>query len=122
MEESFAFEDLDVWQKALDFADSVMAETETLSSNKNHYRLMDQLESAVTSVPLNIAEGKGRYSKKEFTRHLYIARGSLYETVTLLKIFNRRDWIDKNELDSIELRAMEINKMIMGLIDSINDS
>ena len=120
MEDEFAFEDLDVWQKAVDFADNVMAETEDLSTENNHYRLRDQLESAVTSVPLNIAEGKGRHSRKEFTRHLYIARGSLYETVTLLKIFGKRNWINSETADSLEKMAMEINKMIMGLIDSIN--
>ena len=120
MEESFAFEDLEVWEKAVDFADNVMAETEVLDSDDNHYRLMDQLESAVTSVPLNIAEGKGRYSQKEFTRHLYIARGSLYETVTLLKIFEKRNWVDSDEIRDLEDNAMEINRMIMGLIDSIN--
>ena len=34
----------------------------------------------------------GRYSKKEFVQFLYIARGSLYEAVTLLMIFKKRDW------------------------------
>ncbi|MBI5605158.1 MAG: four helix bundle protein [Deltaproteobacteria bacterium] len=42
---------------------------------------------------MKIAEGKGRFSKKEFVQYLYIARGSLYETMTLLEIFKRRNWI-----------------------------
>jgi len=40
---------------------------------------------------MNIAEGKGRRLKKEFLQFLYIARASLYETVTLLEIFKRRN-------------------------------
>ena len=39
---------------------------ESLQSNRKHYRLVEQLESSATSVAMNIAEGKGRNSKKEF--------------------------------------------------------
>jgi len=38
----FSFEDLDVWQKAVDFAISVIAIAETMSTNRNHYRLIEQ--------------------------------------------------------------------------------
>ena len=40
------------------------------------------MEAAVTSVPQNIAEGKGRQYKKEFIQYLYIAEGSLFEVLT----------------------------------------
>jgi len=43
----FSFGDLDVWQKAVDFAVSVIAIAETMSTNRNHYRLIEQLESSV---------------------------------------------------------------------------
>jgi len=91
--ERFSFEDLEVWQEAVVFADLCLTVVENLSDGRKHYRLMEQLESACTSVSLNIAEGKGRFSKKEFMHFLYIARGSLFETVTLLEIFRRRSWI-----------------------------
>ena len=79
----FSFEDLEVWQKAMDFADKVINVVDKLNTNRRHYRLIEQLESSATSVSMNIAEGKGRYSKKEFIKFLYIARGSLYETIAL---------------------------------------
>lgn len=120
MEKTFAFEDLEVWQKAVGFADEVIAASEHLDTDQRHYRLVDQLEAAVTSVPMNIAEGKGRYSKKEFVQFLYIARGSLYETATLLTIFKKRGWIDQAEYNQLSDEAMEINRMLMGLIHSIN--
>ena len=115
----FAFEDLEVWQKAVGFADDVIAATEQLNTNQKHYRLIDQLEAAATSVPMNIAEGKGRYSKKEFVQFLYVARGSLYETVTLLTIFKKRGWIHQAEYNRLRDEAMEIKRMLMGLIHSI---
>lgn len=68
---------------------------------------------------MNIAEGKGRFSKKEFAQYLHIARGSLYETMTLLEIFKRRNWINQEKLLEIEKQAKEIASMIKGLINSI---
>ncbi len=45
----FSFEDLEVWQKAVDFAVSVIYIAEIINTNRNHYRLIEQLESHVTS-------------------------------------------------------------------------
>ena len=69
------------------------AKSPKLKAESKHYRLIEQLEAAVTSIPMNIAEGKGRESKKEFVHFLHISRGSLYETLTLLEIFQMRNWI-----------------------------
>jgi len=77
------------------------------------------LESAATSPALNIAEGKGRFSKKEFVHFLYIARGSLFETVTLLVIFSRRGWIKDIEFRELKRDAVKLGKRISALINSI---
>ena len=74
----FAFENLEVWNKAIDFAVIVVDTIDDISTGRNHYRLFEQIEASSTSVAMNIAEGKGRFSKKEFVQYLYIARGSLY--------------------------------------------
>ncbi len=81
----FPFKALNVWQKALLFANNVIEITENLNTEKQPCGLIGQIEASAASVAQKIAEGKGRYSKKEFKQYLYIARGSLYETVTLLK-------------------------------------
>ena len=99
----FGFEDLEVWDKAVNFAVKVIDTVETISSHdRKHYRLFEQVESCSTSVAMNIAEGKGRFSKKEFTHYLYVARGSLYETMTLLEILRRLKWISDESVDEIE--------------------
>ena len=101
------------------FADQVIALIENLDTSRKHYRLYEQLESATTSIPMNIAEGQGRESKKEFIRFLYIARGSLYETLTLLEIFKMRKWISPEQFEGLESQSNEIARMINGLIKSI---
>ena len=118
----FSFEDLEVWQKAVEFARIVIDTTEKIDTKRKHFRLIEQLEAASTSVALNIAEGKGRYSKKEYIQFLYIARGSLYETITLLIIFHKNNWIDDKRLNEIKNFADEIGKMLSGLINSIRNS
>jgi four helix bundle protein len=118
----FPFEDLDVWHKAIEFAGKVISTTETINTDRKHYRLVEQLESASASVALNIAEGKGRYSKKEFIQFLYIARGLLFETITLLRIMESKGWIENSHVEETESRAECINKMLPSLIKSIRDS
>jgi four helix bundle protein len=65
----FSFEDLEVWQRAVQFAESVIVSSEKWKTSGKHYRLLEQLESATTSVAMNIAEGKGRYSQKKFIQY-----------------------------------------------------
>ena len=55
----FPFEKLEVWHLAVDLADFVLTLLESFPENR-HVRLIGQMEAAVTSIPQNTAEGKGR--------------------------------------------------------------
>ncbi|MFZ3071443.1 MAG: four helix bundle protein, partial [Anaerolineaceae bacterium] len=114
-----AYKDLLVWQKSMEYANQVIELIDQLETPRKHYRLFEQLEASVTSVPMNIAEGKGRESKKEFMHFLYIARGSLFEVLTLLEIFQMRGWLSNTQFDAFETNSNEIAKMLNGLIKSI---
>jgi len=118
-ESKFGYEDLEVWQKAIDWASEIISLVDNLETKRRHFRLIEQLESACTSPAMNIAEGKGRYSQKEFIQFLYIARGSLYETITLLEIFLKQNWIKRDKFMELEERGREIAKMLNALINSI---
>ncbi len=115
----FSFQDLKVWQKAVDFAEKVIRSIDDFDAPRKHYRLIEQLESASTSVAMNIAEGKGRQSTKEFIQFLYIARGSLFEVVTLLIIMQKVGWIEAENVTTFQKLAVEITKMINSLIKSM---
>jgi four helix bundle protein len=115
----FSFQDLKVWQKAVDFAEKVIRSVDDFDAPRKHYRLIEQLESASTSVAMNIAEGKGRQSTKEFIQFLYIARGSLFEVVTLLIIMQKVGWVEAENVTTFQKLAVEITKMINSLIKSM---
>jgi len=117
-----SYKDLVVWQKSMAFANDIVELIDHLETDRKHYRLIEQLEAAVTSIPMNIAEGKGRESKKEYIHFLYISRGSLYETLTLLEIFQLRNWIKTAAFQKLENQSAEIAKMLNGLINSIYKS
>ena len=71
---------------------------------------------------MNIAEGKGRFSKKEFIQFLYISRGSLNEVITLLTIFHRKQWIQDTDLEEMRNLGDEIGKMLSSLIAAVKRS
>jgi len=116
----FAFEDLLVYQRALEFAVTVIDVVEKIDTPRKHYKLIEQLEGSCTSIALNISEGKGRYSKKEFKHFLSIARGSLYKTITMLVLFKRKKWLGEKSYDKLVNEAGEINRMLSTLSTLFN--
>lgn len=70
------------------------------------------------SVPLNIAEGKGRYHTKVFIQFLYQARGSLYETIALLKMSVRLKLLSQEQLDDVCKKTDAVAGQLNNLIKS----
>lgn len=115
----FGYEDLEVWNRAVDFAVKVIELVETVDTERKHYRLLEQIEASSSSVSMNLTEGKGRNSKKEFIQFCYIARGSLYETMTLMETFRRKKWVSNSAYSQLEKEGIEIASMIKRLINSL---
>lgn len=81
-------EKLRVWQDAMDLVISIYGFTRTLPDS-DKYGLASQMQRASVSIPSNIAEGAARQSSREYVRFLAIARASLAELETQLKIADR---------------------------------
>jgi len=109
----YPFEKLDVWQLAVDLAETVLDLLEDVPPNK-HLRLISQMESAAVSPAQNIAEGK-----KEFIQFLHIAQGSLFEIVTLNEVFRRRKLFQEEEANQVRKRCEQIDRKLNGLINSL---
>jgi four helix bundle protein len=70
---------------------------------------------------LRLSTGNDNFAK-EFVQYCYIARGSLYETMTLLEIFRRKRWIADKDFDALKSEGLQIASMIKGLINSLYTS
>src|SRR5271170_4698035 len=79
------FQDLTVWQRAMEMTVSIYKATQTFPSAEI-YGLTSQLRRAAVSVASNIAEGRGRPSQGEFRQFLGMAQGSNYEVQTQLLV------------------------------------
>ena len=90
-----------------------------METPRKHFRLIEQLEAACTSVALNIAEGKGRQTTKEFIQFLFIARGSLFEVITLLIVLRNLNWLSPEQVDSFQAEVEEITKMLNTMIKAM---
>ena len=115
---SFDFEKLDVYKKALTFAEEIYSVSKNFPKEEV-YGLTSQLRRASISVSANIAEGNGRYNKRDFAQFLRIARGSIYECVPLLQISLKQSYIEEHVYDKLIANCNELAKMINGLISSL---
>ena len=114
----FPFEKIEIWQLSVDLADFVIDLLESFPPNK-HFRVIGQMESAVSGISQNIAEGKGRQYNKEFIQFLYIAIGCLFEVLTLTEIFKRRKLFKEQETIQIRNKAKVIYRKTTALIKSL---
>jgi four helix bundle protein len=115
---AFMFENLQVYQKAVDFADGIASRTETFP--RGYYFLVDQLNRAALSVATNLAEGNGRFTKPDRKNFFTIARGSVQECVPLIEIAKRRGFIADVDHASLKSKLEEMAKMISGLINGLD--
>lgn len=116
-----SFRDLVVWQKAMELATAVYRVTERFPRSEQ-YGLTSQLCRAVVAVPSDIAEGKGRLSKREFIQMLARARGSLFEVVTQIEIGKNLDFVSETDFAQISKQCAEVGRLLNGLIRSIRNS
>jgi len=114
----FMFENLQVYQKAVDFADHISSLTEGFP--RGYYFLIDQLNRAALSVATNLAEGNGRFTKADRKNFFTIARGSAQECIPLLEIARRRNLIDETDSTKCRQAVETIAKMLSGLITGLD--
>jgi four helix bundle protein len=113
----FEFQSLVVYKKAKDFhhlAKLIVAQKNLKSYEK------DQLSRASFSVILNIAEGSGRFSKKDRKNFFVITRSSVFERVAILDVLRDNNVIDQLEFDDLETKADELSRILYTMIKNLN--
>ena len=113
----FNFEKLDVYKKSNEFINQIYLLTKDYPKVEM-FGLTSQLRRAAVSISLNIAEGSAR-TKKDFIRFLDMARGSIFECITILEISLKQNYIDKTNFGNFKNKLIELSKMISGLKRSL---
>lgn len=114
----FNFEKLDVWQKAIDFADLIYNQTRHFPTDER-FGLTNQLRRAAVSISSNIAEGSSRASKTDFARFVEIATGSVFEVTSQGFVARRQDFLNEEQFRRIYAGAEELSRMLSGLRKSL---
>lgn len=107
--------DLVAWQKAMKLVSEIYRATRGFPKEEI-YGLTVQLRRAAVSVPSNLAEGRGRTSRREFHQFVSQARGSLTEVETQLEIAQDLGYLDEAAAVDLLKKASEIARMLNGLL------
>ncbi|MDX1963638.1 MAG: four helix bundle protein [Pirellulales bacterium] len=116
---AFAFEKLLVYQKSIDFADTICELTEQFPPGYGF--LVNQLNRAALSIAANITEGNGRFTKPDRKNFFGIARGSVQECVPLLELAVRRRHVTSEIHVQLKSKLEEIARMLSGLINGLEN-
>jgi four helix bundle protein len=114
----FNFEKLDVWQKAIGFADLVYKHTRNFPADER-FGLTNQMRRAAVSISSNIAEGTSRMSQADFARFIEIATGSVFEVVSQSFVGRRQQFLSEGSFRALYAAADEIGRMLSGLRKSL---
>jgi four helix bundle protein len=114
----FKFEKLIIWQKAMDYGESI----NTLASKfprEEIYNLSSQIRRAVDSIALNISEGSIGQSNPEYKKFIGYSIRSLAEVVTCLYKAKRREYISEIEFMQHYEFAFNLMNMMVAFKEKI---
>lgn len=109
----FGHEKLHVYQVSLRFVAGV---TELLERVPVKMAVHSQIDRASTSIPLNIAEGNGRFTPADRCRFFDIARGSALECAAALDVLVVKKVLTEADIDSGKKDLVDLVSMLFGLI------
>jgi four helix bundle protein len=112
---AFPFENLQVYQLSLDWAEQVERFCKR-SKDELTQSFKDQFQRASLSIPLNIAEGNGRWHSAEKRQFFWIARGSVFECVPLLELLKRKKQITNEEFEKARDQLDHLGRMLTNLV------
>ena len=106
---------LEAWQRGMD----LFAMAFRLSTDVSDFKLKSQFRDAAQSVSANIVEGYGRRSLPEYLQYLYIAKGSLAETLTRAIGLQTVKIISDADFESFDQLHYEVENKLLRLIESL---
>ena len=109
-------ESLNVWRQAVEYVVQINKKVLILLPSDERYALAAQLRRSAESVSANIAEGYGRFYYQEGIRFCYIARGSLEESYSHLKVACKSGYLPEELFKEFAVKTEELRKLLNGYI------
>ncbi|WP_426482657.1 four helix bundle protein [Chryseobacterium sp. R2ACT005] len=117
---SFKFEKLIIWQKSMDFGESIFKLSQKFPKGEV-FNLTSQIRRASDSIALNISEGSILQSKLEFKKFLGYSIRSLAETVTCLYKAKNRAYITEDEFNTLYHESYNLMNQIVAFRNQIKE-
>src|SRR3989344_6588927 len=111
--EQFRFLEWDVYRDAKEVTSQILKLVKALP-NEYRFELGNQIIRSSMSIVLNIAEGSGKGSDKDFNHFLNISMGSLNETVAALDVFRDNKLITEEKFQEIKSKLESIANQLGG--------
>lgn len=108
-------ENLEIWKRGMELVKAIYRLTRTWPAEEQ-YGLTSQVRRAAVSVPVNIAEGVGRGSRREAVRFGRVALGSLYELSTLSQIAEELGYTDREEVSALKREITGLTRQLSSFI------
>ena len=108
---AFRFEELEIFHLAVDFAAKVYTITKKFPGEEK-FDLTSQARRAANSIALNIAEGSGRGTKRDFSHFLDIAVGSTFEVVTCFFLAKKHGYVPEQDLQDVKRQGEMLSKKL----------
>lgn len=115
---AFKFEQLRVWQMALEFGEKINTLADQFPK-KEMFNLSSQIRRAADSIGLNIAEGSTGQSNAEQKRFLIYANRSALEVIACLIKARLRKYMDENTFNSLYNESESLVKMLQAFINKL---
>lgn len=115
----FKFENLNIWNKAMDFAEEITTLSQAFPKQEI-FNLTSQINRAVDSIALNIAEGSIGQSNPEQKKFMGYSIRSLAEVVTCLFKAKRRKYIDVKTFDTLYEESHHLMNMMHAFKNKIS--
>lgn len=109
------FEDILAWQKARVIVNKVYE----LTKKCKDWGFNDQIQRAAVSIMNNIAEGYEKKSNEDFSRFLFISKGSCGEVRSMLYVALDLEYIQQKQFDELHALCSEESRVLSGLIKAL---
>jgi four helix bundle protein len=114
----FGYETLEIYKKAREYNLQIRS---FLKVSSIDYPTEDQLRRASLSIVLNLAEGSGRFSKKDIRRFYVISRSSVHECAAILDLMHQEKIMKDGLFASLYKESEELSKILFKMIRNLSD-